>query len=122
FSGSMMPKLKKLAAASQTALSVLRPGDRAAVMIFGGRSTVVQPFTEDMDQVAAGVDAAIADKGAALGRSRGTRLVAAINAASAYIRAQTRTERRRAVMIVTDNIGMVSGRKHTAIKNLWEAD
>jgi VWFA-related protein len=47
-SGSMRPKLEKLSSSARAALAQLRHGDRVAVMIFTTRSTIVGPFTDDM--------------------------------------------------------------------------
>jgi VWFA-related protein len=116
-SGSMLPKLKKLAASAKAALAELRPGDRVAVMTFNTKATIVEPFTGDMQEV----ETIINDK--VLTRARGgTHILRAVSDAAAYFLKQPRTERRRAVLIVTDNHGQLSGRKNTVVHDLWEAD
>ena len=115
-SGSMIPKLRKLSESAHVALAQLRKGDRVAVMAFGSKSRVILPFTEDLDAVEQAIDSVTRM------RMGGTRILAAINNASAVFLNEKRTQRRRAVVMVTDNHGQISGRKNTAVQNLWEAD
>jgi VWFA-related protein len=113
----MAPKLRKVAASAHAALAELKPGDRAAVMIFWRKTELVEPFTGDL----AAIEAAINDR--VLSRTRGgTHILGAINEAADYIRHQPRSDHRRAIVIVTDNHGQFSGKKNTAVSNLWEAD
>ncbi len=116
-SGSMIPKLQKLAESAHAALAELKAGDRVAVMAFGSKTQVIEPFTEDLAKVESAINERVLHS-----RMGGTRILAAINQAAAYFRQQSRNERRRAVVIVTDNHGQISGKKSTAIHNLWEAD
>ena len=116
-SGSMQPKLQKLATSAHAALAQLRKGDRVAVMVFTRKSSVASPFTGDMQAV----EQIINDK--VLGKARGgTSILRAVNDAAEYFLKEPRTERRRAVLIVTDNHGQPSGRKDTVVRSLWEAD
>jgi VWFA-related protein len=116
-SGSMRPKLEKLASSGHAALGQLRKGDRVAVMVFTTKTTVVASFTDDMQAVEQTINEKV------LGKARGgTRILRAVNDAAAYFLKETRTERRRAVLIVTDNHGQPSGHKDTVVRNLWEAD
>lgn len=115
-SGSMMAKLQKLAAAAHGALAELRKGDRVAVMVFGSKTRVVLPFTDNLDAVEMAINNVTSI------RMGGTHILAAINDAAAVFRNEQRTQRRRAVIMVTDNHGQISGKKSTAIHNLWEAD
>ncbi len=115
-SGSMIPKLKKLSESAHTALAELRKGDRVSVMVFGSGSRVVLPFTEDLSAVELAINSITTM------RMGGTRILVAINNAAALFMKERRTQRRRAVIMVTDNHGQISGRKSTAVHNLWEAD
>ncbi len=115
-SSSMRPKLKKLSESAHVALAELRKGDRVCVMVFGSRSRVVLPFTEDLNAVEQAINAATTM------RMGGTRIHAAINNAAVLFLKEKRTQRRRAVIMVTDNHGQISGRTSTAVHNLWEAD
>jgi hypothetical protein len=88
-----------------------------AVMTFGGSSKIVQSFTENLDEVEHSIRSAV------LGRARGsTRILSAVRAAADYFRRQPRNRRRRAILLVTDNEGLPSGRAASVIRNLWEAD
>jgi hypothetical protein len=52
----------------------------------------------------------------------GTHILRAVSDAAAYFLKEPRTERRRAVLIVTDNHGQPSGHRDAVVRNLWEAD
>ncbi|HLK18926.1 MAG TPA: VWA domain-containing protein [Bryobacteraceae bacterium] len=117
-SGSMRPKLEKVTASSRRALAELSPGDRVAVMTFYTHSAVVAPFTEDLNAVAKTINDDVL-------RGRfggGTRLLAGIDDAAEYFLREPRTERRRAVLILTDDYGQRSRRVNTVVHHLWEAD
>ncbi|MGA3186108.1 MAG: VWA domain-containing protein [Bryobacteraceae bacterium] len=116
-SGSMQPKLEKLASSAHAALAELRKGDRVAVMTFTTKSALVAPFSDDMQAVEQTINEKV------LGKARGgTRILRAVSDAADYFLKEPRTERRRAVLIVTDNHGQPSGRKDAVVRNLWEAD
>lgn len=116
-SGSMRPKLEKLATSAHAALAQLRSGDRVAVMTFTTKTVVAGPFTDDMQAVERTINEKV------LGKARGgTFILRAVANAAAYFRQENRTERRRAVLIVTDNHGQISGRKNAVVRELWEAD
>lgn len=117
-SGSMRPKIEKVAASSRKALAELRAGDRVAVMTFHGSSTIVAPFTEDLSAVARTIRDDVV--GGRFGG--GTRLLAGVDDAAEYFLQEPRTERRRAVLILTDNYGQRSRRTSTVVHHLWEAD
>ena len=115
--GSMHPKLEKLAASAHAALAQLQHGDRVAVMVFSRNSNIVEPFTDDLQAV----EQTISDK--VLGKAEGgTHILRAVSDAAAYFLKEKRTERRRVVLIVTDNHGQPSGHRNTVVRDLWEAD
>jgi VWFA-related protein len=116
-SGSMNPKLEKLAASAHVALAQLSQDDRVAVMVFSTGSTIVEPFTGDMQAVEKTINEKV------LGKAQGgTHILRAVSDAAAYFMKQPRTERRRAVLIMTDNHGQPSGHRNTVVRDLWEAD
>jgi VWFA-related protein len=115
-SGSMQPKLEKLATSAHAALAQLRKGDRAAVMVFNRRTTIIEPFTDDMRAVELTINEKIH-----VARG-GTHILRAVSDAAGYFLKEPRTERRRAVLIVTDNHGQPSGHKDAVVRELWEAD
>ena len=116
-SGSMNPKLENIARSAHAALAQLSQEDRVAVMVFNTTSSVVEPFTGDMQAV----EQTIKEK--VLGKAEGgTHILHAISDAADYFLKQRRTERRRAVLIMTDNHGQPSGHRNTVVRDLWEAD
>jgi Ca-activated chloride channel family protein len=116
-SGSMQPKLEKLASSAHAALAQLRQGDRVAVMVFTTKSTIVKRFTGDMQAVEEAINKRVLGKA-----NGGTHILHAVSDAAGYFLKEQRSERRRAVLIVTDNHGQPSGHKDAVVRNLWEAD
>lgn len=117
-SGSMRPNVQRVAASAKTALSELRPGDRVAIMTFHRTSRIVAPFTDDLADVERTIQEQVLG-----GKFRGgTALLAGVDNAAKYFLEQPRNERRRAVLILTDNFGQRSRKGSTVIHRLWEAD
>jgi VWFA-related protein len=116
-SGSMQPSVAKVAASAHTALAELRAGDRIAVMTFNSRSRLIADFTDDRDSVVRSVNSVVDGR-----FGGGTRILAAVDQAAEHFRGQPKTQRRRAVVIVTDDFGQRSRRPGTVIAKLWEAD
>jgi len=116
-SGSMQPKLAHLAISAHAALAQLRKGDRVAVMVFTTKSRIAGPFTDDMREVERTINEKVFGKA-----SGGTHILRAVNDAAGYFLKEQRTERRRAVLIVTDNHGQPSGHTNAVVRALWEAD
>jgi Ca-activated chloride channel family protein len=116
-SGSMNPKLEKLANSAHVALAQLSRGDRVAVMVFNRASTIVGPFTDDIDSVERTINEKVLGKAGG-----GTHILRAISDAADYFLKERRTERRRAVLIMTDNHGQPSGHRNKVVRDLWEAD
>ncbi len=117
-SGSMRAVVSAVAGAARQGLQELRPGDRVCVMAFNSRSWELAPFTEDLDAVAHTLQDTLT-------RQRfggGTLIQKAVDDAALRLKAETRTERRRAVLIVTDNMGTRTRREDTVVRNFWEAD
>jgi VWFA-related protein len=117
-SGSMRPQVQKVAAAAREGMRELRSGDRVAVMTFNSRSRLALPFTEDLDSV----DRAIRDDVLGERFAGATLILSAVSDAAKLFMQEKRTERRRAVLIITDNMGQRTRRESTVIRELWEAD
>lgn len=117
-SGSMKPKVQQVAAAAREGIRELRQGDRVAIMTFNTRTTLVLPFTDDLDHVERAI------RGDVMGErfGGGTFIQSAVSDAAKKFMQQPRTERRRAILIVTDNMGQRTRRESTVIRELWEAD
>jgi VWFA-related protein len=117
-SNSMRPNVQRVAASANTALAELHPGDRIAIMTFHRTSQIVTPFSEDL----AAIERTIYEKVIDGKFHGGTRLLAGVDDAAKYFLEQPRSERRRAVLILTDNYGQRSRHGRTVIHRLWEAD
>jgi len=101
-SGSMGRYLQEMAAASRTALKGLRPGDQVGIMVFSRNSKMTTPFTSDLGAVSEELDKAIREKD--LGS--GTQINAALQDAAKVFVEQAPATGRRALLIVTDNLGV----------------
>lgn len=117
-SGSMRAVVEGVAAAAREGLRELRPGDRVSVMVFNTHARVVAPFTEDLDAI----ERTIQDDVLGLNFGGGTFIQAAVDDAALRFLHEKKTQRRRAVLIVTDNIGMRTRREQSVVRDFWEAD
>lgn len=115
-SASMRPNIEKVAAAARNAGAQLRKGDRVAIMCFNSTITVSTPFVEDMDAVATGIEGVLN-----LRFGGGTAIRASVNAAAKRFIGEEKTGRRRAILVITDDIGRPAN-EMTVVRNLWEAD
>jgi len=117
-SGSMGPKVQQVGLAAREGMQELRPGDRVSVMVFDTRTRVLLPFTDDLDLVERTMRVDLARE-----RFRGgTFIQSAVSDAARAFMHERRTERRRAVLIITDNLGQRTRRESTVVRELWEAD
>ena len=117
-SGSMRAVVERVAASARQAFRELREGDRVSVMVFNSRSSVVAPFTEDLDAV----DRSIREDVLARKFGGGTRIQSAVDDAALLFLHEKRSQRRRAVLIVTDNMGQRTRREESVVRDFWEAD
>lgn len=117
-SGSMRPIVEQVAAAARQGLGELHPGDRVSVMVFNTRSRVVAPFTDDLEAV----ERTVRENVLGLRFGGGTLIQQAVDDAARRFFDESRTGRRRAVLIVTDNIGVRTRREAAVVRDFWEAD
>ncbi|HUA17119.1 MAG TPA: VWA domain-containing protein [Bryobacteraceae bacterium] len=117
-SGSMQAVVDKVASAASQGLHELRPGDRVSVMVFNTRVRVVSGFTGDLDAVARTIQEDVLH----LNFGGGTFIQKGVDEAALQFTHENRTERRRAVLIITDNNGMRTRREATVVRDYWEAD
>ena len=117
-SGSMRPKVQEVAAAAREGVQELRPGDRVSVMVFNSRSRVVSPFTEDLEAVQRTIQQDVLS----IRFGGATFIQSAAQAAARRLRSESRTERRRAVLVITDNYGQRTRNEMTVVREYWEAD
>jgi hypothetical protein len=87
-------------------------------MVFNSRSREVAPFTEDLDAV----DRTIQHDVLGLNFGGGTHIQAAVSDAAIRFRREPHTERRRVVLIITDNIGTRTRREASVVDEFWESD
>lgn len=117
-SGSMRPLVAQVAAAGREGLREMRPGDRVAVMVFNTRSRLVKDFTENMDAVGDAIERDVMG----LEFGGGTYIQDAVDDAALRLKRERRTERRRAVLIITDNYGRTTKNDENVSRDFWEAD
>jgi VWFA-related protein len=117
-SGSMRPKVQEVAAAAREGVQELRHGDRVAIMVFNTRTRMVAPFTDDLEAV----QRSIQEDVMSLPFGGGTFIQSAVSDAAKRIMREPRSERRRAVLIITDDYGQRTHRESTVVHDLWEAD
>jgi VWFA-related protein len=117
-SGSMRGVVQEVADAARQGLHELQPGDRVCVMAFNSGSREIAPFTEDLDAVGR----TIQDDVLGLNFGGGTLIQAAVSDAAMRFRREPHTERRRAVLIVTDNMGRRTRREASVVEEFWESD
>jgi VWFA-related protein len=115
---SMQPVVGELAVSALEALAVLRPRDRAGVMLFDTKTEVLSALSANMHEAAASLESAIHE--AAI--QGGTDINRGVLEAATYLRRQPKTESRRAIVILTDNKSYRSRKNSTVIRELWEAD
>jgi len=117
-SGSMRAVVEAVSAAAHQALEELRAGDRVCVMVFNSGSRELAGFTDDL----AAVQKTIEEDLLHLNFGGGTRIQDAVDAAALRFLHEPTSERRRAVLIVTDNMGVRTRREQSVVRDFWEAD
>jgi VWFA-related protein len=115
-SSSMRPSVARVAEEAHAALGGLRQGDRVALMAFDKSTQLMLDFTGDFAEAEQGIGERV------LQRSFGgyTRLQSALADAARQFLNLPRENRRRAIVIVTDDEGTSPDRN--AVRALWDAD
>ena len=101
-SGSTREYIEQMANTAQQALRFLRPSDRTSIMVFARDQRVHLPWTDSITEVADSLKRAVYDE--ALGA--GTNINDALLAAAKHITATAGDKGRRAVLILSDNMGL----------------
>lgn len=117
-SGSMNFVIPEVVAAAHAGLQELRPGDRVCIMTFNTKSQVIADFSEDLGAV----QRTIEDDVLHSHFSGGTRIQTSVDDAALRFLRQPHSERRRAVLIITDNVGTRTRREQSVVTDFWEAD
>jgi VWFA-related protein len=99
-SGSMREHVTEMSTMATDALKHLRRGDRVAIMVFAKSTRVTTELNDDLDQIPAAIAEAAKDE--TVGSETATN--AAILAGMQYLEESSK-KLRRAILIVTDNIG-----------------
>lgn len=101
-SGSMSKSLDQLAASSKSALAQLTPDDQVGIMLFSRHTRLHTPFTKDLSKISAGLRADLA----ATDLGSGTQINHALMDAVAYLNEAAPPTGRRAILVLTDNLGI----------------
>ena len=99
-SASMRPHVQRIASAAHDAMRVLAPGDRVAIMVFDRSSRTRLPFRSDRAAVERELDNMLRDETF----RGGTDITRALLDAAAYVGREGRSDARRAVVILTDDM------------------
>ena len=113
---SMRPVVERVARTSRAALAELRTSDRVAVMAFSTHIDLIADFTDDLGAV----ERTIEDQVLSRPFLPNSPIQRAVDAAARYFIHQPKSNRRRAVLVITDNQG--SRPERTAVADFWEGD
>jgi VWFA-related protein len=116
-SGSMRPKIEQVVEAARLGLAELREGDRVSVAAFNTEVWEVSPFSGDLDAVEAAIHMVLD-----LEFGGGTLILKALEKTLTLFDTLPSAGRRRAVLMVTDNIGFKDRREGPIVRKYWEAD
>ncbi|HLK65619.1 MAG TPA: VWA domain-containing protein [Bryobacteraceae bacterium] len=116
-SDSMYPGIRRLAASAHTALTELRQGDRVALADFNTQSWLITPFNDNLEEVEESVSRVVD-----LRFGGGTFILSAINDAAQYFAKHADRQRRRAILIFTDDDGQPSASEKKVVDRMWESD
>jgi Ca-activated chloride channel family protein len=115
---SMRGVVDRIAKSAEVAFKQLRPGDRVGAMVFNSRTTLVLPWTTDFAAAQHVIEQAIVKE--RFGSS--TKIQDAVADAGAQLQRGADTQRRRAILIVTDDVGVRTRREDPVVRGLWQAD
>jgi hypothetical protein len=111
----MQPVVRRISQTANAALGELREGDRVAVMAFSRGSDLLLDFTTDFGAVRDAMQRVL--RRPFIPHSE---LQRAIDNAALHFLKEPRTNRRRAIVAITDGLG--NGRASNAVDHLWQAD
>lgn len=114
-SASMQPVIVQVAETASGALAALHARDRVALMVFSDQTRLRLDFTNDFGAVERELKEILQMK-----LAYETRLQKAIDDAALHFLKEPPQGRRRAVLVVTDNLG--NDQEEKAVEHLWQAD
>lgn len=121
----MRPAVARVAEAAHTALGEMRQGDRVAVMAFDCKTDLIVDFTGDFRAAEQSVGNQVLHRGFKPGvDSCSIEIVRALSGAAQLFLKQPRSNRRRAIVIVTHDkgTGIRPDAVRRAVRDLWQAD
>ena len=98
-SGSVWPYINDLRQSAREALSLLKPEDEAALMVFAGSAKLAVSFTKDKNKIAESLGRFGGDK-----LEGGTKHNAALLQAAAFMKNATSESHRRIIIAITDDV------------------
>jgi VWFA-related protein len=101
-SGSMRKYVEQIAGIARQALRQLRVGDRVSIMLFSKGTKTVLPFTDDLNKVVDAIRSSARDES----MSPYTEINASLLDAAKYMDEQAGETGRRAILVLTDNLGL----------------
>jgi VWFA-related protein len=117
-SGSMKPAISAVAQGARRALAALRPGDRVAVSVVHSEVRRINELTNDLRDAEAAIRYGVLAQ-----RFVGaTHLQEGVLVASVHLSATGQNERRRAVLVITDNEGDRTMDDDEVIDAAWKAN
>ncbi len=116
--GNMSSKFLPLIRAVELGFHELKRGDRAAVMVYSGVSVQLLPLTADF----AAVNDAILLQVLRQHFGGASKLVAAADDAAHHFQTEPGSQRRRAILVITDKTAARNSRDEVAIRDLWQAN
>jgi hypothetical protein len=116
-SGSMHGKLLNVVRATELGFDELHKTDRICVRAFSANSTELQPFTSNLQAV----NEAILLRVLPLKFGGTSRVEPAVDEAAIRFRNEPKTNRKRAVLIITDKTGGHAD-EMAIVRNLWNSD
>jgi Mg-chelatase subunit ChlD len=117
-SGSMKEGVSEVAASAKEALAQLRKGDRVAVAGFNDGLITVLPFTDDLKEVEQAIRFGIVPQPF----RGGTQLHASVMKSARLLAKEPPSDRRRAVLVITDNQGEKGVDDDEVTDRLWKTD
>jgi VWFA-related protein len=116
-SASMRPKVQEAISTAGAALGELRKGDRVAVWTFNNRCRTLQQFTTDLHAVQTILEWDLVS----LSYSGGTAIQDAADTAARFLINQPKSDRRRAVLVISDDDGERTMRDKEMLDHYWQA-
>lgn len=116
-SGSMKEQVLRVSEGALDALKQLKPGDRVAVTRFTIRARLESELNENLEEAARTIRR-IAESPF----RGGTNIHGAFEHAAVYLMKTPRSNRRRAILLVSDGESMAFSKKTTVLRKLWESD